>query len=258
MGASAAAIIAHYADWRTAYLVGGIMGIVLLLLRVRVKESLMFRKVAAGSDVPRGNIRMLLTRWPLLRRYLAIICIGAPLWGVMGLFITFTPEFAQDFGLSIRPTAGDAVMYAYIGTTFGQFFVGVLSQRLQSRRKAIGISLLLLVFFLALFVTARPATLAGYYLLCGLLGVGAGYWAMFVQVAAEQFGTNLRATAATSVPNIVRGLTIPMTAAFHLFIPLMGVTGSGLAVMAVVLVLAVIGLRSITETFHAELDYVER
>lgn len=259
MGATAAAIISHYTDWRTAYLVGGIMGIVLLILRVKVKESMMFRKVAeAGNEVSRGSLVMLFTRRHLLKRYLAVICIGAPLWGVMGLFITFTPEFAKDLGLSIEPTAGNAVMYCYIGTTFGQFLIGMLSQHLQSRRKAIGISLLFLIFFLVLFVAVRPESLAGYYLLCGLLGVGAGYWGMFVQVAAEQFGTNLRATAATSVPNVVRGLTIPMTAAFHAVIPLLGVTGSGLAVITVVVLLAFAGLWSIRETFDADLDYVDR
>ena len=258
LGAAAAATITHYADWHTAYIVGGIMGLVLLALRVNVRESGLYKKVAEEkTKVSRGNLFMLLTRWDLLRRYLAIICIGAPIWGVIGLFIMFTPEFAKDFGLTIQPTAMDAVLYCYLGTTLGSFFSGTLSQYLKSRRKSIAVSLTMLIAFLALFFILKPATLLGYYTLCGLLGVGAGYWAMFVQVGAEQFGTNIRATAATSVPNVVRGLTIPMTIAFRALIPVWGVEGSGLAVIAVVFVLAFIGLAAVKETFHADLDYIE-
>jgi MFS transporter, putative metabolite:H+ symporter len=258
MGASAAAIISHYTDWRTAYIIGGVMGLVLLVLRVNVKESGMYKKIAGGTKkVSRGDLFMLLTKWDLLRRYLAVICIGAPIWGVIGLLIMFTPEFARDFGLSIQPTAVDAVLYCYIGTTFGSFFSGALSQRLKSRRKSIAVSLIMMIVFLALFVTVKAETLWAYYTLCGLLGVAAGYWAMFVQVGAEQFGTNIRATAATSIPNVVRGLTIPMSTAFRAMIPAIGVTMSGLAVMAVALGLAFIGLYSVRETFHEELDYIE-
>lgn len=258
MGATAAAVISHYADWRTAYVIGGVMGLALLVLRVNVKESGLYKKLAAdGKNVSRGDIFMLLTRWDLLRRYLAVISIGAPIWGVIGLLIMFTPEFAKDFGLKIEPTAVDAVLYCYIGTTFGSFFSGALSQRLKSRRKSIAVSLVMLIVFLALFVTVKAETLFAYYSLCGLLGVAAGYWAMFVQVGAEQFGTNIRATAATSIPNFVRGLTIPMTIAFRALIPAIGVTMSGLVVMAVALSLAFIGLYSVKETFHAELDYIE-
>src|SRR5262249_30167962 len=140
----------------------------------------------------------------------------------------FTPEFAKDLKLPIAPSGTDAVLYCYIGATIGSFISGALSQYLKSRRKSIAASLVSLILFLALFVLARPETLFGYYVLCGLLGIGVGYWTMFVQVGAEQFGTNIRATAATSVPNVVRGLTIPMTTAFRAIIPAFGVTGAGL------------------------------
>lgn len=258
MGAAAAAIVSHYTDWKTAYIIGGVMGLVLLVLRVNVKESGMYKNLAADrKKVSRGNLVMLLTKWDLLRRYLAVICIGAPIWGVIGLLIMFTPEFARDFGLKIQPTAVDAVLYCYIGTTFGSFFSGALSQRLKSRRKSIAVSLCMMIVFLALFVTVKPESLFVYYSLCGLLGAAAGYWAMFVQVGAEQFGTNIRATAATSIPNVVRGLTIPMTTAFSALIPAIGVTASGLTVMVVALALAFIGLYSVKETFHRDLDYLE-
>src|SRR5690606_7584484 len=152
---------------------------------------------------------ILLTRWGLLKKYLAVILIGAPLWGVVGLFITFTPEFAKDFGMSVLPTAGKAVFFCYLGLAFGDMFSGLLSQFLKSRRKAVAVFLIFLMAALGLHVTIRHDSLNLYYGFCFLMGIGAGYWAMFVQMGAEQFGTNIRATAATTVPNFVRALTIP-------------------------------------------------
>ncbi len=258
LGATAASVLSAYIGWRTAYIVGGVMGLVLLVLRVNVRESGLYRELAGSrKKVPRGNIFMLLKNPQLLRRYVSVILIGAPIWGIIGLFIALTPEFAKDFGLTIQPTPANAVLWCYVGTTFGSFFSGALSQFLKSRRKSIGVSLAMLIAFLALFIILKPDTLFGYYLMCGLLGVGAGYWTMFVQVGAEQFGTNIRATAATTVPNFVRGLTIPITAAFRALIPALGVTGSGVAVITVVFALAFISLFSVKETFHAELDYIE-
>jgi MFS family permease len=257
MGAAAASLLASVADWRTAYVVGGLMGLALLVLRLGVKESELYREAARDAAVSRGNLRLLLCRWDALKRYLAVIAIGAPIWGVIGLFIMFTPEFAADFGLAIKPTPGSAVLFCYIGAALGCFFIGVLSQKLQSRRKSIAVSLGLLIAALLLFVTFRAATLDTYYALCGLLGFGSGYWAMFVQVGAEQFGTNIRSTAATTVPNVVRGLAIPITAAFSLLKPGLGVTDAGLAVMAALFALAFLGLAAMRETFHADLDFIE-
>jgi MFS family permease len=133
----------------------------------------------------------------------------------------------------------------------------LISQKLRSRRKAILISLLLLIVSTLLYVTVRLNSLPVFYLLCGGMGIGGAYWAMFVQVGAEQFGTNIRATAATSIPNVVRGLVIPMTAGFKALIPALGVTYSGVSVMAVAIGLAFIALWNIRETFHVNLDYIE-
>lgn len=258
LGATAAAILADIAGWRTAYIIGGLMGLCLLALRVKARESGMYSKIAQDKKkVSRGNLLMFFQKPELLWRYIAVVLVGAPLWAMVGIFITFTPEFAKDFGMLVLPTSGKAVFYCYLGLAFGDLLSGVMSQYFKSRRKSIAVSLSMLVFFTILFVSVRTDSLTIYYTLCALLGVGAGYWAMFVQIGAEQFGTNLRATAATSIPNIVRGLTIPMTAGFHGLIPYLGVTGSGVAIMGLMVILAVIALWNIRETFHADLDYVE-
>lgn len=258
MGAVAAALLADFTDWRTAYIAGGIMGLCLLALRVKVRESGLYHKMAAAEkNIPRGNVTLFFKKPELLRRYIMVVLIGAPIWATVGILITFTPEFAKDFGMTVIPSTGQAVLYCYIGETCSNALVGILSQYLRSRRKAIAICLGLLVIITTVFMTVHTDSLAAYYGMCGLLGMGAGYWSMFIQIGAEQFGTNIRATAATSIPNVVRGLTIPIAAGFHAAIPYLGVTGSGAAVMAGTITLAFIALWQTRETFHVDLDYIE-
>jgi sugar phosphate permease len=174
------------------------------------------------------------------------------------MFITFTPEFAKDMGMSVLPTAGSAVFFSYAGLAVGDLMSGLVSQYLRSRKKAIAIFLCLMMISIGLYFGVPHDSLFVYYTLCFLLGIGAGYWAMFVQIGAEQFGTNIRATAAISLPNMVRGMVIPITISFHAMSPMLGVTGAGLAVMAVLFVFAFLSLRMLRETFDTDLDYVER
>jgi MFS family permease len=176
---------------------------------------------------------------------------------MVGLFITFTPEFAKDFGMTVIPTASLAVLTFYGGTSLGSVFIGMLSQRLKSRKRAIAISLALLAVTLVLYVKlpyGDNTTL--YYAICALLGFFC-YWAMFIQIGAEQFGTNIRATAATCAPNFVRALTIPYTIAFRALIPALGVTYSGIAVAAIMIMIAFVALGRLQETFGKDLDFQE-
>ncbi len=259
IGAVLAALIADMTDWRTAYIIGGLMGLGLLVLRLNVRESGLYEKTAReGKNISRGNFLMLFTNKERLLRYLSVILIGAPIWGVVGLFITFTPEFAKDFGMvGDLPKAGMAVLACYAGLLVGDAVSGLLSQRLRSRRKSVMVFLGLTVLSIALYVLWPDKTIPVYYTLCFLMGVGTGYWCMFVQMGAEQFGTNIRATTATTVPNMVRSLTIPMTAGFHALIPFAGVTGAGVSVMAIVIAIAFVCVWFLRETFDTDLDYVE-
>ncbi|MFN3701212.1 MAG: MFS transporter [Alphaproteobacteria bacterium] len=255
LGATAAVVVAEMTDWRTAYLVGGIMGLVLLALRINVKESTLYKSME--SHVKKGSILMFLTRADLFKRYIAVILVGAPIWGVVSLFITFTPEFARDLGLSIAPKAGTAVLACYTGLAVGDLLSGLISQYFQSRRKAVAVFLGLTVCFVGLYVLFPHDSLFVYYTLCFIMGIGIGYWAMFVQMGAEQFGTNIRATAAISIPNMVRAMVIPITTGFHFMTPSFGVVGSGVLIMAILVAIAAAALMVLQETFSKDLDYVE-
>lgn len=258
LGAIAASMVADMTTWRTAYIVGGVMGLVLLAMRVSVRESSMFKnQEEKHKPTDRGSLMLFLRRPDLLKRYLAVVMVGGPIYGVIATFFTFAPEFAKAMGMAALPSAGMAVLYGYAGQAVGDTFSGILSQWLHSRRKSVVFSLCVLMVVLVVFSSVKIETADVYYWFCFALGIGIGFWTMFVQMGAEQFGTNIRATAAVSIPNVVRALTIPITIGFKALIDEVGVVGSGMTVMAVTIGLSFAALYMIRETFYVNLDYVE-
>ncbi len=255
-GAILANIVAKSFDWRSAFVIGGVLGLLLLILRLSVAESGMFKGMEVSS-VARGNFLSLFTSRDRFGRFLHSILIGLPSWFVVGVLITFSPEFAKVLNVQGQISAGNAVMYCYLGLVGGDLASGVLSQLLRSRKKVILLFLLLTVAAVAAYFSASGVSAATFYLICGLLGFSIGYWAIFVTVAAEQFGTNLRATVATAVPNFVRGMTVPITLLFQIARKSLGIETGALAVGLVCLVIALFSLSRLQETFHKDLDYFE-
>ena len=256
-GAILANLVASAFDWRTAYVIGGILGLLLLITRIRVAESGMFRAMGEKAGMSRGNFLALFTDGERFRRYCNSIAIGIPIWFVVGVLITFSPEFALSLKITGVVSAGNAVMFCYLGLIFGDFSSGFLSQLLQSRKKAITLFMLMTVAGISLYFLQNGHSPAFFYGVCTLLGFAGGYWAIFVTVAAEQFGTNLRATVATTVPNFVRGMVVPITTLFQLGRNYLSLESSALAVGAACLVAAFFALAGLEETFHKDLDYFE-
>jgi MFS transporter, putative metabolite:H+ symporter len=255
-GAIAAVIVGELFDWRVAYTVGGIMGMALLLLRIGVHESGLFEQVKAETHA-RGRFLQLFATRERAQRYLAIILVGVPIWYVVGILITFSPEFGRAMGMSPAPSAARAVMFTYIGLAAGDFSSGWLSQVLRSRTRVLRWFLTLTAACVAVYFLPWPRSLRAFYLLCLALGFSTGYWAVFVTVAAEQFGTNLRATATTTVPNFVRGAVVPLTSVFQALAPVIGLTWSGFAVGLGTLVLGFVAVALLTETHGRDLDFLE-
>lgn len=256
VGGVVAGLVGDFFDWRTAYFVGGGMGLALLFLRLGVYESGLFDKVAR-SGVKRGDFFMLFSSGERLWKYLCCILLGVPVWFVIGILATFAPEFGKALGMPVLPTGGHAVMWLYAGCALGDFASGGLSQWLKSRRKAafvfVAVTALMSVTYLNLF----GAALAPFYGVCFGLGFFAGYWAVFVTIASEQFGTNIRATVTTTVPNFVRGSLVAVSWAFTALKPGRGILGAAGIVGTVCFGLAFLALSGLRETFGKDLDYLE-
>lgn len=255
-GAVAAALVADLFRWRTAFFVGGGLGLALLLLRIGVLESGMYEQ-AKKLARSRGNILMLFASKARVRRYVSVILIGVPIWFAVAILIGLSPEIGKAMGMPVAPSAGRAVMFCYLGLAVGDFTSGALSQILKSRRKVIGIFLLATTVCMGAYFPLAGRSLTMFYAISTVLGFATGYWAVFVTVASEQFGTNLRGTATTTVPNFVRGAVVPVTALFQALKPSIGTLESAGAVGAVTLGLAFLALFGIEETYGKNLDFVE-
>ncbi len=256
LGGVAAPLVGEHLEWRTAYVVGGVLGLLLLGLRATVPESAMYRATEQGSS-RRGDLLLLFGRRERTMRFVRALLVGLPLWYAIGILAALAPEVGRALGINPPPTAPRAIFYAYIGLTFGDLASGLLSQWLRTRKWVMVGFLALDTLAIGLVLTARSVTPAHYYGLCALLGVANGYWALFITNAAEQFGTNLRATVATAVPNLIRGSTIVITLLFVYLKEPMGVVGSAVLVGGLCLVTAMLSVLGSGETFGKNLDYVE-
>lgn len=256
-GAIVAGMVGDYFGWRTAYFIGGGLGLLLLFLRLGVYESSMFKSVKAVDDVTRGNFLSLFTNGKRFWKYLKCILIGTPIWFVVGILITFSPEFGVELGVQEVVSAGKAVSFCYLGLTFGDLISGYLSQRLGSRRKVVMAFLGLSAVFILMMLVGRDFSINRFYLLCAALGFASGYWAVFITIAAEQFGTNIRATVTTTVPNFVRGAVVPLTLTFEALRNHWGLLPTAMVLGAICLAIAIVSIFTLEETFSKELDYLE-
>lgn len=258
-GALLAWVIDQYFDWRTCYFFGGALGIALLVFRISVAESGIFRNAQQQSHISRGNFFSLFTSTDRFVRFLRCIFIGTSTWFVVGVLVFFSPEFGAAKGIE-GIKAGNAIAICYTGLILGDIATGLLSQYLRSRVKVMFIFLVLDVIAISIYLAVPYTAAWQMYLTHFFLGISVGFWVIFVTIGAEQFGTNLRATVATSVPNFARGMQVPINESFkYLKAPLImgSVISAAWIVGAVCLTIAFAALYGMKDTFDADLDYVE-
>jgi MFS family permease len=257
-GAVIGGLVAQKVDWRTAYFIGGGLGLFLLFLRLSVAESGMFKQLRANkTHVSRGNFLMLFTSVARFMKYMRCILIGLPLWCIVGVLVTFSPEISKALNIQGEIKVAQAIAFAYLGITFGGFASGYFSQLLGSRRKILFAFLFFTAAAMAAYFSCGGQSNGTFYLAILLMGVGVGYWTVFVTVAAEQFGTNIRATVATTVPNFVRGAVVPLTLAFNYLKPACGILASAALISFACVLIALWAVRGMEETHGKELDYLE-
>jgi MFS family permease len=246
-------------DWRLCYKIGGGLGIVLLFLRISVAESGMFKQVRQ-TTASRGNFFLFFTNAKRFRKYILAILIGLPTWYVIGILVNQSDKFGAALYGSVTLDSGRSIMFAYAAIAIGDIVVGFVSQYFKSRKKGLLVYYLLCIASLFLFFSGFVNSDARMYLACALLGFSTGFWAIFITMGAEQFGTNLRATAATTIPNMVRG-ALPLINLMFLNLfqkswhwPLIK---SGIVTGVVIMTITMIAYYFTEETYHKDLNYIE-
>ncbi len=258
LGAVLAYIVSIMFSWQRAYIVGGVLGLALLVLRLLVRESGMFNKIKTIATT-RGQFFSLFTNRQRFLKYLYCIFLGLPVWYIIGLLVNFSTEFAQKvFHIQGTIIAGQAIMYHYIGASIGSLMWGVISQYLRSRKKALTIAMCGMVVMAGIYFSSFGFSSFAFYVIIFLLGITQGYWTVFITVASEQFGTNLRATVTTTVPNFVRGSFIGISMLFvFLRDTMLGMFNSALVTGVLCIGLGFFALYKLKETYNKDLDYVE-
>jgi MFS family permease len=257
-GAVVGALIANWVQWRHAYFIGGGLGLLLLVLRLSVAESGMFKQLrATPQKIARGNFLSLFQNGKRFLKYVRCILIGLPNWFAIGILVAFSPELSKALKIQGEIDAAHAIAFGYVGITLGGFASGWFSQQLRSRKKIIFAFILFTFAAMAAYFLCAGVSAATFYLIILFLGVGVGYWAVFVTVAAEQFGTNIRATVATTVPNFIRGSVVPLSWTFKHLNPKIGMVNSAAVVGTACILIALWALRGLDETHGKDLDYIE-
>ncbi|MNK56248.1 putative sialic acid transporter [compost metagenome] len=258
LGAVAAYFTVELFSWRYAYFTGGGLGVLLLFLRVGVFESGMFTQISDKAQIRKGSFMLFFTNPRRLKLYAKCIGIGLPTWYVIGILATFSNEFAKAMGVTEPVKPGLAVMWCYIGLAVGDLLSGVLSYLLASRKKAVTILMVFTLIGTIVYLYAGIENPTGIYLMCLWLGFGIGYWAMFVTIGAEQFGTNLRATAATTIPNMVRGTVVLMTTFYAWLKPDLLALHSAAIIGVICFGIGIYCILTIPETHDRELNFIEQ
>jgi MFS transporter, putative metabolite:H+ symporter len=258
-GAVIAYFVAEAFAWRNAYIFGGCLGFGLLILRVSVFESGMYNNIKKG-EVEKGNFFKLFSSWSIFSRYIKCILVGASTWLVLGILVTSAPEFGKAFGMSNPPLTGaKSVMWCYVGLIFGDLMSGLLSQYIKSRRYTLYVFMTLTCLTTAFYLSSGDISQELFYLKIFLLGVSVGFWVIFVSMASEQFGTNLRATVTTTVPNFARGSLDFLVWAFLYLGKTMslGIVNAAWILSSICMFIAVSAVYFSAETFGKDLDYTE-
>ncbi len=257
-GAVVAYFTADLFEWRMAYFIGGGMGLLLLLLRVGVFESGMFKNIHQEGSVAKGNFFAFFSNKKRFIIYLKCIAIGLPTWFVIGILATFSNEFGKALGIEEAIKPGLSIMWCYVGLASGDLLSGFISHALHSRKKAVGLMMLFTLVGCLIYLYAGIKSAFLLYMIFLWMGFGIGYWAMFVTIGAEQFGTNLRATAATTIPNMVRGTVVLMTSIYVSAKPSFGAIVAASIVGVLTFALGFISVATIPETHDRDLDFLEK
>ncbi len=258
LGAVTAGLVGDYFYWRHAFFIGGGLGILLLFLRVGTFESEFFLHTKK-EDVSRGSIGLLFKNSQNRKKYLLSLLVGIPVFFVVTILMQLAPSLSKELGIKGVVTTGKAVVFIYTGLAIGDMLCGFVSQKLKSRKKAIFIFQIASLICTVIYLNLHEVSSTVFFTLCTVMGISTGYWIVMITMGAEQFGTNIRATVATTIPNFVRGAAVPISLLYttvdsYLF---HNIIHAALFTGVVCFAIAIVANFYLPETFHKNLDYNE-
>lgn len=256
LGAVVAFFVAEHFEWRNAYIVGGVMGILLLLLRIGTFESKLYHK-STTENIKKGDLRLLFSDKKRFLRYFYCLMLGLPTWFVVGVLITQAPEFGKALDAKDSISAAEGILFSYIGISVGDIFAGLFAQLTKSRRLTVFVFQIGTLIGTFIYLTSNNLTPDKFKWISLILGISVGYWATFITIASEQFGTNLRATVTTTVPNFARGALIPITFLFEYFVNFSNLITASYIMIFILTGLSIFALSQLKESFSKDLDYLE-
>jgi MFS family permease len=226
----------------------------------------MYQQMEADEEVKRGDFLMVFTSKERFVKFVKCVVIGFPIWYSIGILVTLSPEFTKAIGVVGKVQVPLAIMLYYLGASIGDVLCGFGSHYLKSRKKIILIYILTIAAVLIPFFLAKGMPVNWYYVVVFFLGMGGGYWAILMTIATESFGTNLRATVTTTVPNFIRGsltlITLLFTGLQTYFKPSLGHSNgliwAGILTGVVCLGIPLLTIRSMEETYGKDLNYHEK
>jgi len=256
LGATCGGYFATIFHWKLCFILGGLGGILLLLLRFKIDESKLFNKIKNESKVVKGNLLTIITNPRLLKTYLLCTLAGSVTFVLIGLFIQNTPEFGKLFGLDPLPVGGIAIIYFYLGAALAEILAGLLSKKMKKRKTPMYIFYGVAIAAMLIFAISKPSTLGAFYLSFSVLGLGIGYWTLLITTAAEQFGTNIRATAATSIPNVARSWSIPFSLLFtHFFEEQFGLLNGAVVIGIIAALVSALSVAMLKDNFEIDANF---
>lgn len=255
-GGITAAIVSSLLHWQTSYIIGGLMGLLLLGFRITVQESELYKKTKHES-LQKGNLIQLFSNKSQMARFTLCVLSGAPSFIFMSIYVTLAPEFATAFNITGKISVSHAIMVYLIAFTVSDILCGLLSRMLQQRKAALLIYVMIQTLAVGFFFLVPPITSTDLYMRCVFLGFSVGYWGILITNSLEQFGTNIRATVATSTSNLIRGITIPATIVFSLVASSLGIIASGMIIGFSLIAISVISILLLEDKFENDLNFAE-
>jgi putative MFS transporter len=255
IGGLLCAIIAAYVPWKPLFIVGGLSGFLVLILRLRLLDPQFFNTLKKDTSIPKGNLFLIFFKPHTLKKVLLLLCMGIPFW-FLAYIVNFSPELAKRLGIVEEVKSSTALIYFFLGGILGSLTFTKLSKVFKSRKRPLQLGFMMIPLIALLFLFTQ--TSLALYGVIFLLGIISGYPGLFVITVTEQFGSNQRVTATSLVTNGMRLCLILINVIMGSFLAYFSQVEVALLMGALTFFLiGVLPSLLIEETYDRKIDFIE-